>query len=154
MGLGPFLRERLRPYADLLRVSDIAPLAPAGEGEEIMRCDLSDKAAVDALVSGCDAIVHMGGLSTEHPFEQILEANIKGVFHVYEGARRHAVRRVVFASSNHVNGFHPVDCTLDADSPRRADGRNGSRRRSPRRPTPPTRRVRLRTSSATNCPRP
>ncbi|MDB5947512.1 MAG: NAD-dependent dehydratase, partial [Ramlibacter sp.] len=121
-GLGRMLRSRLRPYARVLRLSDIAPLGAADAGEEVMPCDLADKAAVDALVQGCDAIVHMGGLSTEHAFEQILEANIKGVFNVYEGARRHGVRRVVFASSNHVTGFHPVGETLDADSPRRPDG--------------------------------
>ena len=71
-----------------------------------MPCDLADKAAVDRLLSGVDAVVHMGGLSTEHAFEQILEANIKGVFHLYEAARRNRVGRVVFASSNHVIGFH------------------------------------------------
>ena len=66
---------------------------------------------------GCDAIVHLGGVSVERPFEEILEANIKGVFHIYEGARRHGVKRVVFASSNHVIGFHKQDEVLDADCP-------------------------------------
>ncbi|SEB16856.1 NAD-dependent epimerase/dehydratase family protein, partial [Variovorax sp. YR216] len=65
-GLGKVLRERLRPYADILRLSDIASLAPpAGPHEEVVPCDLSDKKAVDALVAGCDAIVHLGGVSVE-----------------------------------------------------------------------------------------
>jgi uronate dehydrogenase len=124
-GLGQVLRERLRPFARVRRLSDISPMGPAGEGEEVVRCDLADKAAVDHLVQGCDAIVHLGGISVERPFEEILEANIKGVFHVYEGARRHGVRRVVFASSNHVIGFHPQGLRLDADAPRRPDGYYG-----------------------------
>ena len=69
--------------------------------------------------------MHLGGVSIERPFEEILEANIKGVFHIYEGARRHGVKRVVFASSNHVIGFYKQDEVLDADSPRRPDGYYG-----------------------------
>jgi uronate dehydrogenase len=124
-GLGKVLRGSLKPHARVLRLSDIAPLEPAGDGEEVVRCDLADKAAVDALVRGCDAIVHLGGVSVERPFEEILEANIKGVFHLYEGARRHGVKRVVFASSNHVIGFHKQGDVLDASSPRRPDGYYG-----------------------------
>ncbi|RZI88976.1 MAG: NAD(P)-dependent oxidoreductase, partial [Variovorax sp.] len=119
-GLGKVLRERLRPYAAVLRLSDIAGMAPAaGAHEEVVPCDLADKQAVDALVAGCDAVVHLGGVSVERPFEEVLEANIKGVFHLYEAARRHGVKRVVFASSNHVIGFHKQTETLDANAQRR-----------------------------------
>jgi uronate dehydrogenase len=124
-GLGRVLRPRLKAHAGIVRVSDIAEMAPAGDGEEIVRCDLADKAAVDRLVQGCDAIVHLGGISVERPFEEILEANIRGTFHVYEAARRHAVRRVVFASSNHVVGFHLQTERLDVDAARRPDGYYG-----------------------------
>jgi uronate dehydrogenase len=124
-GLGKVLRERLVPYARILRLSDVADMAPPQAHEEVVPCDLADKAAVDRLLQGCDAIVHLGGISVERPFEQILEANIKGIFHVYEAARRHGVRRVVFASSNHVIGFHKQTERLDAHSPRRPDGYYG-----------------------------
>jgi len=125
-GLGKVLRERLRPYAAVLRLSDIADLAPAdGAHEEVVPCDLADKQAVHALVEGCDAIVHLGGVSVERPFEEILEANIKGVFHIYEAARRHGVKRVVFASSNHVIGFYQQSEKLDANVKRRPDGYYG-----------------------------
>ncbi|WPB56521.1 NAD(P)-dependent oxidoreductase [Xylophilus sp. GOD-11R] len=125
-GLGRVLRERLVPMAATLRVSDIAPLgAPRGPHEEVMPCDLADKAAVHRLVEGCDAIVHLGGVSVERPFEEILEANIKGLFNVYEAARRHGVRRVVFASSNHVIGFYRQTERLDASALRRPDGYYG-----------------------------
>jgi uronate dehydrogenase len=124
-GLGGILRESLKPFVQTMRLSDIAGLTTAQAGEEIQRCDLADKAAVDTLVAGVDAIVHMGGISTEHPFELILEANIKGVFHLYEAARRQGVKRVVFASSNHVIGFHKQGEMLDGSSPRRPDGYYG-----------------------------
>ena len=127
-GLGTVLRQTLKPFADTLRLSDI--IAPAenpqaGTGEELILCNLADKASVDELVEGCDAIVHLGGVSVERPFEEILEANIKGVFHIYEGARRHGVKRVVFASSNHAIGFYRQDETIDASVPRRPDGYYG-----------------------------
>lgn len=125
-GLGKVLRERLRPYASILRLSDIGEMAPAaGPHEEIVRCDLADKNAVHQLVEGVDAIIHFGGVSVERPFEEILGANICGVFHIYEAARRHGVKRVVFASSNHVIGFYKQDAKLDAHCLRRPDGYYG-----------------------------
>lgn len=125
-GLGKVLRERLRPYANILRLSDIGEMAPAaGPHEEVVHCDLADKAEVQRLVEGVDAILHFGGVSVERPFEEILGANICGVFHIYEAARRHGVKRVVFASSNHVIGFYQQDERLDARSARRPDGYYG-----------------------------
>jgi len=124
-GLGRVLRQALRPHAAILRLSDIADMPPAAEGEEVVPCDLADKTGVDRLVRDCDAIVHLGGISVERPFEEVLEANIRGVFHLYEAARRHQVRRVVFASSNHVIGFHEQGKRLDASAPRRPDSYYG-----------------------------
>lgn len=125
-GLGKVLRETLRPYARVLRLSDIAAMAPAeGPHEEVVPCDLADKDAVDALLDGVDAVVHLGGISVERPFEEVIEANIRGTYHLYEAARRHGTRRVVFASSNHVIGFHRQGVRLDSRSPRRPDGYYG-----------------------------
>lgn len=126
-GLGKVLRPRLAAFADILRVSDLGAAlgTDAAPHEEVMACNLADRAAMDALIAGCDAIVHLGGVSVERPFEEILEANIKGVFHVYEAARRHGVKRVVFASSNHVTGFYRQDERIDVRDLRRPDGYYG-----------------------------
>jgi len=123
--LGKILRARLRKYADIVRVSDLAQLEPAHAQEEAIQCDLSDEKAVHALVEGVDAIIHFGGVSVERPFAEILPANIQGTYNVYEAARRHGVRRVVFASSNHVIGFYRQGEVLDADVPLRPDGYYG-----------------------------
>ena len=124
-GLGKVLREGLKPHVRVLRVSDRDPLGEAQKGEEVVPCELADKAAVDALVAGCDAIAHFGGISTEARFEPILQANIVGVFNLYEAARRHGVKRVVFASSNHVTGYYKQSDVIDADDPMRPDGLYG-----------------------------
>jgi len=121
-GLGKILREALQAHANVVRVSDIGAMAPAaGEHEEVMPCDLADKSGVLALADGVDAIVHLGGISTERAFEEILDANIRGTFHIYEAARKQGIKRVIFASSNHVTGFYPENETVDAHSPRRPD---------------------------------
>jgi uronate dehydrogenase len=101
------------------------PLGAATTDEECSVCNLADKAAVHALVSGVDAVVHMGGVSVERPFEEVLQANITGIFNLYEAARVHGVRRVVFASSNHVVGFHKQSDVLDASCARRPDSYYG-----------------------------
>jgi uronate dehydrogenase len=120
--LGRELRTRLQPCCDVLRLSHRAPMGEPGPGEEIVLADLGDAAAVDRMVAGCDVIVHMGGVSTEQPWAPILQANIAGMVHLYEAARRHAVRRIVFASSNHVTGFYRQDEVVSPKDPVRPDG--------------------------------
>ncbi|MGE3346525.1 MAG: NAD-dependent epimerase/dehydratase family protein [Ramlibacter sp.] len=124
-GLGQALRGRLKANCAVLRLSDRAPLGEAGANEEIVLADLADAAAVNAMVQGVDAIVHLGGVSVEGPFGPILQANILGLYHLYEAARVHGVRRIVFASSNHVTGYYRQDETIDASAPARPDGMYG-----------------------------
>lgn len=124
-GLGQALRERLKVNCATLRLSDRVSLGEAGSNEEIALADLADAAAVDAMVQGVDAIVHLGGVSVEGPFGPILQANILGLYNLYEAARKHGVKRVVFASSNHVTGFYRQSETIDADAPARPDGMYG-----------------------------
>ena len=57
------------------------------------------------LAEGCGAIIHLGGVSVERPFEEVIGPNIRGLYHIYEAARREKAR-VIFASSNHSVGFH------------------------------------------------
>jgi uronate dehydrogenase len=124
-GLGVELRRRLTAHCDILRVSDIAPLGDARPGEEVRPADLADADAMLALLEGVDAVVHLGGVSTEQPWEAILPANIVGAYHLYEAARRQGVRRVVFASSNHVTGFYRQDEVIPAGAPPKPDGLYG-----------------------------
>lgn len=124
-GLGRVLRPRLARRCRTLRVSDIADLGTAAPGEELRPAPLEDKAAVMALLEGVDAVVHLGGVSTEHSFETVLPANIVGTYHVYEAARVHGAMRVVFASSNHVTGFYRQDEVITPQAPKRPDGYYG-----------------------------
>lgn len=69
-GLGKSLRPHLSKLAKHVRLSDIADLGTAGEGEELVQADLSDMQAVADLVRDCDGIVHLGGMSVESPGSQ------------------------------------------------------------------------------------
>jgi uronate dehydrogenase len=118
--LGGVLRPSLAAEWPL-RSSDRRPAATLHANEEFVACDLADRAAVDQLVAGCDAVVHFGGIPLEDAFDPILQSNIVGTYNVFEAARRHGARRIVFASSNHVVGFYTVDDVVDADAPVRPD---------------------------------
>jgi uronate dehydrogenase len=120
--LGQVLRPRLKAYCDVLRVSHRKDLRPAAAGEEVMLAELSDKAQVLALLDGVDAVVHMGGVSTEQPWDAILAGNVVGMVNLYEAARKHKVKRIVFASSNHVTGFYRQDQVVSPRDPVRPDG--------------------------------
>lgn len=124
-GLGRELRTRLRKRATLLRVSDVAKMDAAGEGEEVVQCPLEDRAGVRKLLEGIDCVVHLGGISTEQPFDAIVQANIIGLYNVYEAARLNGVKRIVFASSNHVTGYYRQDEVIDPSMPVRPDGYYG-----------------------------
>jgi uronate dehydrogenase len=124
-GLGKVLRPRVKNMANIVRVSDLAELGSGAAHEELVRCDLGDFVAMHALVEGVDAIVHLGGISVEGPFEPILNANIVGLHNLYEAARIHGTKRIVFASSNHVIGFYKQTEVIDASVAPRPDGNYG-----------------------------
>lgn len=124
--LGTAMRERLPHLAETLRLSDIAPVEDLAANEEVVTADLADEAAVEAMVAGCDGIVHFGGRAVEDSWKVIRAANIDGMHHLYEAARTHGVRRIVFASSNHVTGFYPPGERLDSETPPRPDGIYGA----------------------------
>lgn len=124
-GLGRVLRPRLKSRCDVLRVSDRAELTPAGPGEEVVQAELQDAPAMLELLAGVDAVVHLGGISVEAPWQPILDANIVGTYNLYEAARKQGTRRILFASSNHVVGFYRQDEVLDTKAAARPDGLYG-----------------------------
>lgn len=123
--IGGLIRDGLRDMAHHVRLSDIADIGAPGPDEEVVTCDLADADAVRDLVKGCEVILHFGGVSTENNADLIHRANIQGTYNLYEAARKEGARRVLFASSNHVIGFHRRETRLTASSPIRPDGNYG-----------------------------
>ena len=123
--LGRELRRGLKPLADTLRLTDRADMEPAQDGEEVVTCELGDFDAVMETVAGCDGIVHFGAAPVERPWAEILESSIKGGYNVYEAARRHGIRRIVYASSIHAVGYVRREEGADTDTPHRPDSLYG-----------------------------
>ncbi len=124
-GVGQAIRPHLSRLATTVRLSDIADLGEAASHEELVTGDLADAKAVHDLVKDCDAIIHLGGVSVEQPWNDILQANIIGAYNLFEAARHLGKPRIVFASSNHTIGYYPRTTRLDTEVPRRPDSLYG-----------------------------
>ena len=123
--IGRSLRESLRGRYPILRLSDIAPLDPARSAEEIVRANLANLAEVEAMMQGVDAVVHLGGISVEDTWDKILPNSVAGTWNVFEAARRHGTRRVVYASSHHAVGYYRRARFIDKSVAPRPDGPYG-----------------------------
>ena len=123
--LGRVLAKSLGALGWRLVMTDIAPFAdPLPANASFTRADLSEGVAILRLAEGCGTIIHLGGVSVERPFEEVLGPNIRGLYHIYEAARREKAR-VIFASSNHAVGFHERSESLPADTQFLPDGYYG-----------------------------
>jgi nucleoside-diphosphate-sugar epimerase len=96
--MGQMLRTRLAHHD--LRLTSRRP----SDGIEAL--DVTDGEAVARACAGVDVILHLGGLSKEGAFGDILRANVHGTQQVLEAAHRTGVPRVIIASSNHVAGLY------------------------------------------------
>jgi uronate dehydrogenase len=108
-----------------LRLSDRVPVNDLQPGETFVLAELGDSEALAAAVRGVDGILHLGGFSLEADWDTIRTANIEGAYNLFEAARQEGVRRVVFASTNHVVGFFPRAETIPVDVTVRPDSRYG-----------------------------
>lgn len=127
--LGRILARELAAAGFALRLTDIAPFPdPLPLRAGFVRADLNEALAIVRQAEGCSTILHFGGVAVERPFEEIIGPNLRGLYHIYEAARREGAR-VVFASSNHTIGFHERpkgnEAKLDYDCQFRPDGYYG-----------------------------
>ena len=113
------------PLATTLRLAGRKPFDDLAAHEEESIFDLADMDATIAAAEGCDAIVHFGGASLESPWQTILDSSIRGSYHIYEGARKHGTKRVIYASSVHAIGYHEVEAQIGVDAPVRPDSLYG-----------------------------
>ncbi len=81
-----------------------------GSGLPLIRADLSHPKQVDLVFKTFHPVQDVLHLAADPrvdaPWEGVLRDNIQGTWHLYEAAAKAGVRRVVFASSNHVTGCY------------------------------------------------
>jgi uronate dehydrogenase len=119
--LGKELRKSGPKLAKHIRLTDRIASTGLAAHEEDRPCELDDMPAIMAAVEGCDAVVHLGAKAMEGTWDDVLHSNIMGTYNIYEAARRHGVKRVVYASSIHAVGYYERNHTIDAKVPTRPD---------------------------------
>ncbi|HZJ09818.1 MAG TPA: NAD(P)-dependent oxidoreductase, partial [Trueperaceae bacterium] len=106
--VGTALRPLLRHTHDLL-LFDREPAPAPYAGETVLIGNLAEYRDVAGAVRGVDAVLHLAcvhGLGLR--FEDSLDANFTGTVNLLEGVRASGVVRLVYASSHHVLGLHPL----------------------------------------------
>ncbi|WP_293694893.1 NAD(P)-dependent oxidoreductase [uncultured Agrococcus sp.] len=120
--IGAALRLALHERGVRLISTDLRYAQPVGSNDEVIIADIANLEPLVGLFDGADGVIHLGGLSDEADFRDLAEVNIVGTYHVLEAARRAAVPRVIYASSNRSTGMYPVTETVTTDMPPRPDG--------------------------------
>lgn len=107
--IGRAIVPRLRRPGRTLRLVDTSE-TDLDTGDDVSWHDLSveDGDGMTRLLDGASGLVHLAGLSSEGPWDEIVRVNIDGTHTVLEAARRAGVARVLLASSIHAVGFQPV----------------------------------------------
>ena len=123
--IGRVLRAGLFDGQRALRLLDVKPQAAARDGEECVSADLADVAALQNAMRNVQCVVHLAGVPREGPWETILPNNVIGTYNLFEAARIGGVKRVIFASSNHVIGYYRATQAVGTDVPPRPDSRYG-----------------------------
>jgi nucleoside-diphosphate-sugar epimerase len=104
------LRDRGDEVAVLVRPRSLSS-GVASRASQVVEGDLADTAAVDRLVAGRDAVVHVAAVyrTAGHSDDYYREVNVRGTERLLEAAARHGVSRFVHTSTVGVHGHveHP-----------------------------------------------
>jgi nucleoside-diphosphate-sugar epimerase len=111
------LRERGDEVAVLVRAGSLAD-AVRSRASRIVEGDLADADAIERLVSGQDAVLHVAAVyrTAGHPDDYYREVNVRGTERLLEAAARHGVRRFVHTSTVGVHG-HVENPPADEKAP-------------------------------------
>lgn len=115
--IGNSLYQGLRQKYDVI-ATDIK----AHPAQGIESLDITNAEQVKQKTKGIDTILHIAWQKDEDDFLGVaLPVNVTGAYHLFEAARQHGVKRIIFASSNHSTGFYKVGEEIDINDPYRPD---------------------------------
>ncbi len=78
--------------------------------KDFVIADVNSFDQMRGVLGGVDAIVHMAAdPSTQATWESVLANNITGTYNLYEAARQAGVKKIIFATTNHVMGMYDRD---------------------------------------------
>lgn len=103
--IGTLLNGALHDSYDLCGLDRVGPFS-----NRVVQADIADYqqlARAFRQFSPVEHVIHLAGNpDTTATWQSVLEANIIGTRNVYEAAREFKIKRVIFASSNHVTGAY------------------------------------------------
>jgi len=103
--IGVILRNALGNAHDVFGLDQVGPFS-----DRVLSADVAEYLKVAQAIQGfspLDCVIHLAGnANVSASWEPVLSANIIGVRNIFEAAREFQVRRVIFASSNHVTGAY------------------------------------------------
>ena len=111
--LGSYLREPLSKISKKLVSTDKDDIGKTLKNEVFKKIKLENFNQVDKILKKTDVIVHFGAYSNEGPFQEILEANILGAYNIWKSAKKHKIKKIIFASSIHSVGMYQVDQNIN-----------------------------------------
>ena len=124
--IGTALRNGLRSEWRKLRLTDAKPIADPTANEECIVADIGDRMAIERMMDGIAAVVHLAGVGGDYTLDDLFRVNARGMFDVFEAARLAGVQRIVFASSNHAFGCYPITERVSPALPPRPDSLYGT----------------------------
>lgn len=103
--IGSILQNAFQDAYEVYGLDHVGPFS-----ERVLSVNISDYGQVAQAIqhfSPLDAFIHLAGNpAVSASWESVLNANIIGTRNIFEAAREFGVRRVIFASSNHVTGAY------------------------------------------------
>ncbi|ESR23741.1 NAD-dependent epimerase/dehydratase family protein [Lutibaculum baratangense] len=118
-------RRALRDHPARLRLVDLREAEELADDEEMIVGDCADLETMRRASEGVDCVIHLAGIPTEAPWEELLPANYVSTYNAFEAARLGGAKRFIFASSNHAVGYHDVREVLGPEAEPRPDGLYG-----------------------------
>jgi NAD+ dependent glucose-6-phosphate dehydrogenase len=107
--IGSSLAERLKDTYDL-RLHYHNRMPPQPPVTDIRRADIANYDEIAPAMEGIDAVIHLAAArSGREGWETVRDRNIIGAYNVFEAARQAGVKKIVFASTNHVMGMYDRD---------------------------------------------
>jgi nucleoside-diphosphate-sugar epimerase len=103
--IGQLLRKAL---AEDYEVAGVDRRGRGGQ-DGLSRADTARLRHAERAVEGADVVIDLASAHWQQPWDVIHQNNIPAAWNTLEAARRRGVRRVIYASSNHVTGLYECD---------------------------------------------
>ncbi len=77
--------------------------------QDFRRVNITNFKAVLKAMRGVEAVIHLAANpSVDQPWQDVYTSGINGTYNVFEAARQLGIKKIIYASTNHVSGWRQV----------------------------------------------